>query len=144
MAALEQKAAEIHYTAVEGLDKGTLIADIEQTTWDAAETLAWLGERTHTDKVTIPHRDADAMVPDRAGFVGAAFWYLDDGDLARCSEYDSVMMRRAIAEGKDLYGQHFISTEEIPKFALRLATATVDYIWTVQGRSANQRVKSAS
>jgi hypothetical protein len=143
MAALEQKAAEIHYTAVEGLDKGTLIADIEQTTWDAAETLAWLGESTHKDKVTIPHRDADSTVPGNSG-LGSAFWNLDGGDLARCSEYDSVVMRRAIAEGRDLHGQQFTGNEEIPKFALRLATATVDYIWTVQGRSANQRVKSAS
>jgi len=144
MAALEQKAAEIHHTAVEGLESGTLIADVEQTTWDAAETLAWLGDSTHTEKITIPHRDADATVPDRDGVGGAAFWTLDGGDLTRCSEYDSVMMRRAIAEGKDLYGQHFTGGEEIPKFALRLATATVDYIWTVQGRSVNHRVKSAS
>src|SRR5581483_269484 len=42
LAALEQKATEIHRTATGGAPDGALIADIDQTTWDAAETLAWL------------------------------------------------------------------------------------------------------
>ena len=145
MAALEQKAAEIHRTAVEGFEAGTLIADVEQTTWDAAETLAWLGQSSHNASVSIPRRDADSMVPDRPGVRGAAFWYLDGGDLVRCHEYDSVAMRREIAEGKDVQGQRIGASEEIPEFALRMAEAAVDYIWTVQGRSArHQEVKSTS
>jgi hypothetical protein len=144
MAALEQKAAEIHRTAVDGYEAGTLFADVEQTTWDAAETIAWLGKSAHNEPVSIPHRDADATVPDRPSIRGAAFWRLDNGDLVRREEYDSVAMRRDIAEGIDVQGQRIRGTEEIPGFALRLGEAAVDYIWTVQGRSSRQPQEAES
>ena len=133
LAALEQKAAEIHRTATDGLENGTLIADVEQTTWDAAETLAWL--QSSQEVATLPHREADAMVPDRGNTKGAAFWLLEDGNLVRCHEYDSVAMRRNIAEGREMQGQLINADRQLPQACVRLAEAAVDYVWTVQGRS---------
>jgi hypothetical protein len=136
LAALEEKAAEIHHTATDGVSTGVLIADLEQTTWDAAETLAWFHRADPDNSALLPHREADAVASDRNETKGAGYWVLDSGDFVRCNTYDSVELRRQIAAGEEGWGQLFEATTAIPQAGLRLALAAVDYVWKVQGGSA--------
>ena len=104
MAALEEKATEIHRSATEGLDAARLLADVDATTWDAAETLAWLNAGDATPTMHLPHRDADAMMPVRGTEHASGYWCLDDGGVVRKARYSSVWLRTEIAEGRSPEG----------------------------------------
>lgn len=132
-AALEEKAAEIHGQATEGDAGGCLLADLEQTTWDAAEVLAWL-RAAERDRTELPHRDADSVVPIRHGADSSAgYWQLDNGDVVRFGSYSSPRLRAAIADGDQPHGELFLASASLPDAVARLMTASVEFTWSLKG-----------